>query len=155
VTHHRRLDPGPPRLISCQQDHRLWPAATSLGATATRITPVAQSEEVATCRRLLNAGCSLARTYRPAIQRHCDSDHITATDRSCQTTEPSGPLSDRCSHRDVHPGHIRGVLTVGTAAHQGARGEQSQDHHRRSPPPARHGHRPGWFPVCFWLPASP
>jgi hypothetical protein len=48
VTHHRWLDPGPPRLISGQQDHGLRRDATSPGATATRNTPVAQSEEVAT-----------------------------------------------------------------------------------------------------------
>jgi hypothetical protein len=124
VTHHRWLDPGPPRLIRGQQDHGLWQVVASLGATATLFTPAAQSEEVATCRRRLNAGRPLARTHRPATQRHCDSDRITATDRSCRTTEPRGPLSDRCSPRDVRPDHVHGVLTVGTAAHQGPRGER-------------------------------
>jgi hypothetical protein len=151
VTHHQRLDPGPPRLIRGQQDHGLWRAATSLGATATRNTPVAQSEEVATCRRRLNAGRPRARTHRPATQRHGDSDHRTATYRSCRTTKLRCPLSDRCCPWDVRLGHVRGLLTVGTAAHQGA----ARRTVTRSPPPARHCHRPGWFPVCLSPPASP
>jgi hypothetical protein len=128
VTHHRRLDPGPSRLVSGQQDHGLRRTATRPGATATRNTPVAQSEEVATRRQRPNPGSPHARTHRPATQRHGDSDPITTTDRSCRATELRGPLSDRCRPRDVRQGHVHGLLTVGTAAHQG--GERSQDHRR-------------------------
>jgi hypothetical protein len=72
VTHHWLLNPGPPSLISGQQDHRLRWAAISPGATATRNTQVTQSEEVVTRRLRPNLGSKHARTHLPATQRQGD-----------------------------------------------------------------------------------
>jgi hypothetical protein len=108
-TRHRRPNPGPPRHTRGQQDRGLRRAAPRPSATATRSTPIAQSGRAATRQRRPIPGRPRAWTSqppRPAVQRHDDSELITATHRSRSVTRlrrrsAIGPLPSTDRTQDV------------------------------------------------------
>jgi hypothetical protein len=114
--------PGPPRLSRGQQDRGRRRAATRPrrnGDSEHTGRPVGGGSYLPLAAQSGLPACMGSPILDPW---YGDSDRSTTSDRTSSTAELHDPMSDRRRPRDVRPGHVLCLLTVGTAAHQGGAG---------------------------------